>query len=220
MRIPTTLSVVAVGAIVVAGLAGCTSPNDDAASTPTVTDTVTAAPQPTTSESTSATPASPATPATTTTPSATTGSGGAGSGTQACVSADLAASIASGSGGAAGSVYVTLKLTNKGTAACTLQGWPGVSLVGSGNGTQIGSAAKFDRSTSHATITVQPGSAAEATLQYVQADNYERSQCKPAKADGFRVFPPGNKASIFASYPSITGCKSTSVSLLTVGGLH
>lgn len=214
MRIPTTFSVLTVGALVVAGLAGCSSSNGDATSTPTVTDTVTTTPQSTTSQSASTTPSA------TSMPTTTTGTGGAGASTQACVSSNLSAAIASGSGGAAGSVYVTLKLTNTGTAACTLQGWPGVSLVGSGNGTQIGAAAKFDRSTSHATITVKPGSAAEATLQYVEADNYERSKCQPAKADGFRVFPPGNKASIFASYPTVTGCKSTSVSLLTVGGLH
>lgn len=216
MRIPTSLSVLAASAIVVAGLAGCSSSNDDPASTPTVTDTVTAAPA-----TPDATTTPSVTPSTTSSPSATSGSGStAAPAVTTCTSSNLSAAIVSGSGGAAGSTYVNLSLTNKGSSTCTLQGWPGVSLVGSGNGTQLGKAAKLDRSSAHATVSLKAGASAQAQLQIVQADNYERSQCKPAKGDGFRVYPPGSKSSIFATYAAVTGCKSTSVSLFTVGALH
>ncbi|BDZ48774.1 hypothetical protein GCM10025867_10150 [Frondihabitans sucicola] len=114
---------------------------------------------------------------------------------------------------------MSLVLTNKGSASCTLQGWPGVSFVGDGNGTQIGQAAAFDRSTPHATVTVAPAGTATSTLRIVQAGNYSSADCKPTKADGFRVYPPGQKASIFASKSGLTACASKSVSLLTVSGL-
>ena len=115
---------------------------------------------------------------------------------------------------------MTLVLTNKSTSACTLQGWPGVSFVGGGNGTQIGQAAAFDKTSSHAVVTLAgSGGTAKSTLRIVQAGNYSAADCKPTKADGFRVYPPGQKASIFASKTGFTACASTAVSLLTVSGL-
>lgn len=214
MRTRTTLTVLALSALTVAGLAGCSSSND--AAEPTATETVTTTAEPTTpattptpSESVSATP-------TKTTPAG----GGGGTTVSSCTSSNLAASIAEGDGGAAGTIGITLVLTNKGSASCTLQGWPGVSLVGGGTGTQIGAAAKFDRTTPHGTVTLASGSTAKADLRYLQAGNFDRAKCKPTATDGFRVYPPGQKASVFAAYKGVTGCKSTSVQLLTVGALQ
>lgn len=194
----------------VTGLVGCSS-------TPMATKTVTTAPSSTptvtTSPSSTATPSSP-------TPVAT-GAGGT-DGTPpvtACTTAELAGSIVAGSGGAAGSTYVDLALTNKGTSACALQGWPGVSFVGSGNGTQIGAAAKFDRSSAHPTITVVAGGNAKAVVQIVQAGNYNSATCSPVTADGFRVYPPGQKASLYIAH-SAPACRAKNVDLLTVGAFH
>ncbi|WP_226657320.1 DUF4232 domain-containing protein [Leifsonia sp. LS1] len=136
-----------------------------------------------------------------------------------CDTASLSGSIQPGGGGAAGSVEVTLVLTNNGATECALQGWPGVSFVGDGNGTQLGAAADFDRSTPHPTVTLQPGGTAQAPLKIVQALNYSASDCNPKQADGFRVYPPGSTASLFVKDADVTACQSNSMSLLTVGAL-
>jgi hypothetical protein len=114
---------------------------------------------------------------------------------------------------------VTLVLTNNGPEECSLQGWPGVSFVGDGNGTQLGQAAAFDRSTPHPTVVLKPGGTAQAPLTIVQAGNYDPSQCQPKKADGFRVYPPGSTESLFVKDADVTACTSEAVSLLTVGAL-
>lgn len=136
-----------------------------------------------------------------------------------CATSQLSGSIGAGGGGAAGSVEVTLVLTNNGSAPCSLQGWPGVSFVGDGNGTQLGKPAAFDRSTPHATVVLQPGGTARAPLKIVQAMNYPEADCKPQKADGFRVYPPGSTESLFVKDDSVTACTTTTVDLLTVGAL-
>jgi hypothetical protein len=136
-----------------------------------------------------------------------------------CDTGALTGTIAAGGGGAAGSEEVTLVLTNGGDTACALQGWPGVSFVGDGNGTQLGAAAELDRDTPHPTVTLQPGGTAQAPLTITQALNYPTADCSPVKPDGFRVYPPGSTASLFIAYTEATACQSTSVSLLTVGAL-
>ncbi|WP_431245377.1 DUF4232 domain-containing protein [Leifsonia xyli] len=135
-----------------------------------------------------------------------------------CDTANLTGTIGKGGGGAAGSVEVTVVLTNNGSAECSLQGWPGVSFVGDGNGTQLGKAAEFDRSTPHPTVVLQPGGTAQAPLRITQALNYPESDCSPKPADGFRVYPPGSTASLFITYAA-TACTSDSISLLQVGAL-
>ncbi|WP_426625027.1 DUF4232 domain-containing protein [Leifsonia sp. McL0607] len=136
-----------------------------------------------------------------------------------CATSDLTGSIGPGGGGAAGHVEVTLVLTNNGLGQCSLQGWPGVSFVGDGNGTQLGNPADFDRSAPHATVVLQPGGTAQAPLKITQALNYPEADCKPKKADGFRVYPPGSTESLFVKDASFTACTTTTVTLLTVGAL-
>jgi hypothetical protein len=136
-----------------------------------------------------------------------------------CDTGDLSGTIAQGGGGAAGSVEVTLVLTNNGAGECSLQGWPGVSFVGDGNGTQLGAAAQFDRSTPHPTVVLKPGGTAQAPLRITQALNYPEADCAPKQADGFRVYPPGSTESLFVKDAGVTACTKDSVSLLTVGAL-
>ena len=136
-----------------------------------------------------------------------------------CATSALAGSIAPGGGGAAGHVQVTLVLTNNGATECSLQGWPGVSFVTGENGSQVGKAAEFDRSTPHPVITLTPGAKAAAPLQITQALNYSSDQCNPQKPAGLRVYPPGSTSALFVPYTAMTACASDSVSLLTVGAL-
>ncbi|MEV8212620.1 DUF4232 domain-containing protein [Leifsonia sp. NPDC077715] len=136
-----------------------------------------------------------------------------------CDTANLTGTIGKGGGGAAGSVEVTLVLTNNGSTQCSLQGWPGVSFVGDGNGTQLGKPADFDRSTPHPTVVLQPGGSAQAPLRITQALNYPEADCGPKPADGFRVYPPGSTASLFVKDADFTACTSDTIGLLQVGAL-
>ena len=131
-----------------------------------------------------------------------------------CSTASLTGSLGQ-SAGAAGTDTVPIVLTNRGSASCTLQGWPGVSAVAGGNGTQIGPAATLDRSTPHATVTLAPGASAQATLTS-RASNAPNCDAKPA--DGLRVYPPGQKASLFIATNGGSACSGTQD--LSVGALQ
>jgi hypothetical protein len=194
------------GGILAVGLmAGCTSSSPSPAVT--VTRTATAAP-------TTSAPPSPRP-----TPSTSTGAAQAGG---LCAAGQLQASVGERDGAPAGSgngmnqQHVAIIVTNTGSASCTLQGWPGVSLVGKGNGTQLGAAAQFDRSTPHPTVTIAAGGKTQAPLDYVDAAVYDPGECQPTNADGLRVYPPGSRAALFVPDP-LQACASTTHDLLTVG---
>lgn len=112
-----------------------------------------------------------------------------------------------------------LALRNTGSTACTLQGWPGVSFVGGGNGTQIGAAATQEKSSPHPTVTLAAGQTAVAPLKIVQAGNYSKADCSPKTPDGFRVYPPGSKQSLFVKSADYQACASADASLLSVQAL-
>lgn len=193
-RSAVTLALAAALAVGVAGCAGGSSPSASPASSDSPANTGSATPRPTG----------------TSTSQPVEGQ---------CATSDLTGTIGAGGGGAAGSVEVTLVLTNNGSGQCSLQGWPGVSFVGDGNGTQLGSPADFDRSTPHDTVVLQPGGTAQAPLKITQAMNYSQDECKPKKADGFRVYPPGSTESLFVKDDNVTACTTTTHTLLTVGAL-
>jgi hypothetical protein len=116
-----------------------------------------------------------------------------------CLSRDLTASLTAGSGGAAGSMGVTLDLLNSGTTTCTISGYPGVSFVAGAAGTQVGAAATRTPATTGLTVTLPPGHAAEAALRIVDSLNYDQSTCRLTQVRGFRVYPPGETAALFVA---------------------
>src|SRR3954452_13941168 len=144
------------------------------------------------------------------TPTSSTSAGGEG----ACGVDQLKISYADDKGGGgAGSVTGTFTFTNTGTASCTLRGFPGVSYVGGGDGTQVGQAAtRTDDDPT--TKTLATGKSATAALRRTQPGNYG-SSCQQTPVDGFRVYPPGSTESAFVAFPT-TGCTSTSAPLLQV----
>jgi hypothetical protein len=149
-----------------------------------------------------------------------TGAGGAAPNPEAaqCITNHLKGDFAEGSAGAS-NVDEELQLTNTGSTDCTLQGWPGVSLVGDSNGTQIGLPAVLDRTTPHATVALKPGTTAVARFHYVQADAFDAGTCKPVTGDGFRVYPPGSKTSLFIP-AKVRGCTAGNKKIFTVGAFH
>lgn len=131
-----------------------------------------------------------------------------------CRASALKASTDATGGGAAGSVYMQLILTNSGTAACHLKGFAGVSLTNGPGGEPIGAPARRDTSSPAVAVLLAPGQSGAAVLRYTQARNY--SDCALVPAAGFRVYPPEETASLFVAQPS-DACSNPSIELLTVG---
>jgi hypothetical protein len=200
-------------------LVGCSSqPGGTATPSHTVTATTTPAAASATASPSSAAPGGSSTPGSGS-GSADPGApadGGTASGAGTCTVASLTGSITFGGGGGAGSQYRNLALRNTGSTACTLQGWPGVSFVGGGNGRQLGAAASLDRGSAHPTVTLAPGATAYAALRVVQAANSEPGACTAVTPDGFRVYPPGSKQALFVPFTDDEACTETSVHLLSV----
>jgi hypothetical protein len=189
-------------AIVVAALAGCSASSTNSVTTPITT------PAATTPVAT--TPAATATGS----PGASTSAAGQGSGLQPCSSRYLRAD-AGLSQGTAGSIYQVITFTNLNNVACTLYGYPGVSL---GNGTpvtQVGAAADRDTTSSPTTVTLAPQGVASATLRIVDAGNFPAAKCDSVATTWLQIFPPGQFAQLYLSYKS-TGCKDSATHLLTI----
>lgn len=199
-------------------LAGCGSgtPQAQTSSTPASTPTSTASqpaasgPAATATASTASTAPGTAAPA----PAAAVPAVSVPSGPGLCKAAGLTASTDSTDGGAAGSVYMKLILTNSGTEPCLLKGFAGVSLTADANGAPIGAAAVRDGSTPAADVLLAPGQAGAATLRYTQAANYP--DCNRTTAAGFRIYPPEDTASLFIAQPR-DACSNAGTALLTIG---
>jgi hypothetical protein len=159
--------------------------------------------------------------ATAPTPAGGAAAGGTAAGTR-CATSQLSGSVADGGGGGgAGAQRVAIVLRNTGAQSCTLQGWPGISFVGGGDGTQIGNAATLDRATPHPTLTLRPSGEVQTIVTVRQAGDWDSATCHPRVTDGFRVIPPGSRQSLFvgASGPLFEACASTSVHQLSTSAL-
>jgi hypothetical protein len=138
-------------------------------------------------------------------------------GPQLCKAASLTGTTDATGGGAAGSIYMQLILTNSGTEPCLLKGFAGVSLTAGADGEPIGAAATRDDSGPVTDVTLAPGKAGTATLRYTQAANYP--DCTQTPAAGFRVYPPNDTASLFIPQ-QLDACTNTEINLLTIGAFQ
>ncbi|MGZ8176672.1 DUF4232 domain-containing protein [Williamsia sp. SKLECPSW1] len=206
MRIRTLVLGIATVAATVS-VAACSSGSGDStnASQPVTTVVVTSTESPTT------TPTPPSSSASSSAPTSDDAS------STRCRAAELTGALAPAQGGAsAGSQHYVLTLTNTGSRTCTTGGYPGVSFVGDGNGTQLGAPARRDGSDG-GTVTLPPSGSARAALTVAQAGNFPA--CSPQTADGLRIYPPDDRDSLFVRTSGITACRSSAV-LLSVGPLH
>jgi len=161
------------------------------------------------STSSSGSPSTPASSATGTSTGTSTGTGtGTGTapvsspspsasqaGAPACANGTLQVKLR-GAQGYAGGVDLVINFTNTTSAACTLFGYPGVSLV-SGAHAQIGLAAKRTTTSPAELVTLGPGATGHAQLQIADALNFPTSTCSPAQASDLRIYPPGQTAAVF-----------------------
>lgn len=188
-------------------LSGCGQAQTQSASAPpSSAQSTTAAP--------ATSPASPSASASSAPASSSPAASGAAAGPGLCKAANLKGALDSTGGGAAGSVYSKLILTNTGAEPCVLKGFAGVSLTAGADGDPIGAAATRDDSTPAADVLLAPGQAGSATLRYTQAGNYP--DCTRTPAAGFRVYPPEDTASLFLAAPK-DACSNAGINLLTIG---
>ncbi|ALV47190.1 hypothetical protein MB46_18535 [Arthrobacter alpinus] len=160
-----------------------------------------------TASPTEATPSSAPTTAPTTAPA-----------TPLCTAASLTGALDDTGGGAAGSIYMSLVLTNGSKASCILDGYPGVSLVQAGTIEPIGAPAERDaQAPSNGPITLAPGEHATATFRYTQAGNYQ--DCQHVDTDAVLVYPPSATDSLEIPH-SMTACSNADIKLLTIGAFQ
>jgi len=170
--------------ICVAMAAGCASSSSPSSSS---------SPAPASSASSSSPAAAggttaPAPPATSQSP--------AGGGPLACATSDLKVTLGAPNG-YAGGVYETIVFTNTSGAACSLYGYPGVSLVSAPPYMQIGLAAKRSGTVPVKLIVLTSGTSAYALLQVVDALNFGTASCSPTKAAFLRVYPPNQTVPVY-----------------------
>jgi hypothetical protein len=132
-----------------------------------------------------------------------------------CKADQLAAEIRTEpGGGAAGSVYRSLVVTNTGSDDCTVRGYPGVSYVGAAD-QQVGAPADRDPAAKSVTVPLAPGASAVAQLQQTNADNYG-PECDRTDVAAVRIYPPNDTAWLEARQQTV-GCANDEIVLMTVG---
>jgi len=197
--------VFAAGALICAAtMAGCAS---SGSSQPSASGSTTAAASPTAPASASSSGNSPAVAP----PSSTA------AGTQACATSSLQVKLGVGQG-YAGGVYEVIDFTNRSGSACTLYGYPGVSLVSGPPYTQIGLAAKRSTTTPKTLVTLAPGATANALLQIVDALNYPSATCGPTKATALKIYPPNQTEPVYLPNTS-SGCAKP-VQIMYIGAVR
>jgi len=219
-----SVAVVALVALTSVSLTGCTT------ATATVTTTVTATTSSGTSNPSTSTPTSRA--AASSTPTATSATSSTQPATRTdpsaprgqCPDSALRVSVQNdpeGSGAGQRAAFVVFE--NTGRTACRLEGTPGLSLVGGGHGTQIGTPAT--RSTTGAKLVdIAPKHYALAPVQYTYVDknggnfstgNGHDPDCRAKPADGYRVYPPHSYRAYFTR--NSTYACSTTIRWVSVG---
>ena len=198
-------------------LTGCGSQATETTRTASVTAataTSASAPTPTATPIPSATAAVSATP----TPTTITTQLTTDSGRPANQCTDIGVSVVPDAGGAsAGSLHYRVLIINTGGATCALRGTPGVSVVGDGNGTQLGEAAKRIQ-TGVQTLTLHAGDtvAAPLTVVNIGTNGGPLDGCTVQKGDGYRVTPPHSTRSFLYDDPTAVACVRGPV-FMTVG---
>jgi hypothetical protein len=98
--------------------------------------------------------------------------------------------------------YITL--ANTGRTVCRLTGAPRVSIVGHGDGTQIGAPADAVKQGAPPVVALAPGEAARAALHYTvvtEGGGPFDAACDAERADGYRVYPPASSRSLSVPAP-------------------
>ncbi|MBN1172971.1 MAG: DUF4232 domain-containing protein [Micromonosporaceae bacterium] len=121
-----------------------------------------------------------------------------------------------GGGNSAGHQAIALVFTNTGSEPCTMLGYPGVSLMTSQSGSQVNDAATRTSGTEPQKVALPSKGTAQAIVLLSRAGFYDEAECKPVDVAGFRVYPPDETTSLFASSPQ-TVCSKKGTAVPSVG---
>lgn len=121
-------------------------------------------------------------------------------------------------GGAAGSVYYRIELTNLSAATCTVKGYPTVNAVDL-KGRRVGAFATDEKGKKVKRVTLAPGQSATATLRIVDALNFPAAKCKATTAAGLRIGIPGGHGNKIAPLAFET-CARSLTKTLSVAPVH
>lgn len=91
--------------------------------------------------------------------------------------------------GAAGSQYLRLSFTNRGTTACQAHGYPTLTLR-DGSGRPVGQSAELVTSGAAKYLLLEPGDSAYADVRFPNPDNFEPGRCTSGTAK-LEVIGPG-----------------------------
>jgi hypothetical protein len=115
-------------------------------------------------------------------------------------------------GGAAGSVYYRIELTNLSGTTCTIKGYPKVNAVDL-KGHRVGAFATHEKGKRAKLVTLAPGQGAVATLRIVDALNFPAQKCKAITVAGVRVGIPGGTGNKVAPLVFETCARSVTTTL-------
>lgn len=136
----------------------------------------------------------------------------------ACTPAGLRVTAAFSQGSTQHAIY-DLRFANVSRTACTLQGYPGVSLLTAGNssGRQIGSPRPVIlRSPGPVTtVTLAPGQRALALLGIAETVLFTGSSCDPIAAHWLKVYPPHLRHAVYVPIAALT-CSSSPDQVLEI----
>jgi hypothetical protein len=134
-----------------------------------------------------ATPTATASPATASSRPPQAAGNGNGS---TCAAANLSYALGARTGDASQAIQA-VNLTNKGSSACTLAGFPGVNLVGAADGKQDFTWSLVRQSARYSMVTLRPGQAAHFSLVYLPAAAGDGTNISVAK---MVITPPDDYA--------------------------
>lgn len=111
--------------------------------------------------------------------------------------------------GAAGSLNLDIVFANTSKSTCKMRGFPGVSMVTGGDGTQLGEPAQRELGQEVETITLKPGQTAYSSVRITRTGPMDPFTCKPRKGDGLRIYPPEDTKAAFVRLDNVRGCEGS-----------
>lgn len=137
--------------------------------------------------------------------------------TPRCTVDDLETTVDQGDS-SAGHLNFTITFANTSEQTCKLDGHPGVSAVGDDDGTQIGDSATREGKARKAVVLI-PHAHATADIQAANIGDDGGplgDSCDATAADGWRIYPPGSKASVYVEQDGLRACAAKNADWLSV----
>ncbi len=119
--------------------------------------------------------------------------------------------------GTSNTTYQVIDFTNRGSASCVLDGYPGVNLAGGTPVAPIGLPAAHTAFAPAKEIILQAGAVANALLQITNARDYSSAKCGPVQAQYLVIYLPNNAGQVKVPYGS-TAC-SRAVQMLQISSV-